>query len=624
VFGGGLVAAAALVLLWERTGTARATALPRWPTLAVLAVAAVACLVNGRYSSQHLVTDRDPGVYATHAVWLADHHHLLVDAPPKVFRGVPGLRWAQGGYGDHGSPNGPLYPQFIHLPAALFATAKLAGGVRGLFVANAVVGSAALLAVYAFATRLVRPWTAAAVTAALAANLVQVHFSRDAYSEPVAELALFAGLWLWRAAQDERSAPRAAVAGAVLGAAMMARVDSWVLLPAVAFFVFFEGVTDDSAAPRRALAWMVVGLAGATALGVADGLLFSRAYIRDLGPSASIAPFLGVVVVAGGLALARPAAGRLVDVFRYRRLAFARGAAGAVVLAAGLFWFVRPHVQTVHGPPLPSVAALQTREHLPVDPTRTYDEQTVSRLGWYTGPVALGAGFVGIALLVGRAVADRRHASATGLFLAVFGTTTALYIWSLRITPDHIWATRRFLPLTIPGLLIGAGVAVERLWRAEPWRVPARVGAGAVLAATLVFPLAVLYPVRYDRTDAGMLTMVRTMCDDLPADAAVVVTSDTARWIDMPQTIRDFCDVPAAASPRRITTAKLATFRAAATSAHKRLFLVGSSGIPDVDPAAGLQPRLVAKRELTRLEATIGRRPKRMQTQTFLLYVTPA
>jgi hypothetical protein len=139
-----------------------------------------------------------------------------------------------------------------------------------------------------------------------------------------------------------------------------------------------------------------------------------------------------------------------------------------------------------------------------------------------------------------------------------------------------------------------------------------------------VFPLAVLYPVRYDRTDAGMLTMVRTMCDDLPADAAVVVTSDTARWIDMPQTIRDFCDVPAAASPRRITTAKLATFRAAATSAHKRLFLVGSSGIPDVDPAAGLQPRLVAKRELTRLEATIGRRPKRMQTQTFLLYVTPA
>jgi len=629
VVGGGAAAAVGAAVVWERSGPRLTLGLAAWPTVFVVALAALACLVNARYSSQHLLTDRDPGVYATHALWLAKHNHLLVETRVPAFAGDHGLRFSQQGYFDERA-DGRLYPQFLHLTASLLAVGAWVR-VRLLFMVDALLGSLALLFVYAFGTRLMRPWAAAVATATLAVLLPQVHFSRDTFSEPATELTLFAGLWLLWAARDDLAWPRALIAGGLLGVAMTARVDSWVLLLPLVVYVFWERTLRRglSEAERdrhgRYLMALSAGVVVPTVLGMVDGYVFCPPYLRLLGGRATILPIAAVALAAVLMVVARMREGGAwdgaVQAVRRNQRTLAGAAAVAVVVVAGLFWFVRPRVQTVHRGHTDVVAALQKQEHVSVDGSRTYDESTVARLAWYLGPVGLGAGFIGFALLTGRLVRGGPFAARVAPFLLMAGATTLLYAWTIDITPDQIWATRRFLPISFPALVLGAGLVVDVLWaRWGGW------GKGAALAAAgaaLVYPAAALLPVRTERSYAGMVDASRRVCAAIPADAVVVVPGDTILNVMLPQTVRDFCHVPVAQTDAALSPQQLAEYKANAARAGRRLFLVSGSSRPTQDPAA-VTPRLIVSRPLARLEETISRRPSHVVDSGFELYVAPA
>ena len=52
----------------------------------------------------------------------------------------------------------------------------------------------------------------------------------------------------------------------------------------------------------------------------------------------------------------------------------------------------------------------------------------------------------------------------------IFGVTTTLYVYRPSIASDMIWFLRRFLPVTIPGLILFTLVIVEELFRREAAR----------------------------------------------------------------------------------------------------------------------------------------------------------
>jgi hypothetical protein len=136
-------------------------------------------------------------------------------------------------------------------------------------------------------------------------------------------------------------------------------------------------------------------------------------------------------------------------------------------------------------------AAIMVRQaalNLPLDGSRTYDENTVTWLAWYySWPVVVlgGIGAAGLTLWAWQ----RRNAGYVPL-LGVLGVSSALYLNKSEITPDQIWAMRRYLPVVIPlGLLLAAGV-LRTLWcqlreREVGWRRPAQTAlaiAGVALA----------------------------------------------------------------------------------------------------------------------------------------------
>jgi hypothetical protein len=270
--------------------------------------------------------------------------------------------------------------------------------------------------------------------------------------------------------------------------------------------------------------------------------------------------------------------------------------AGSVVAVLGLLsvyvGVVRPRVETGRNlsPDQPTaVASLQEKAGLEVDPLRSYDELSLEWLSWYLGPAAVALGLLGFALLVGRVLLRRRvddpRVLLAGLaFLLLFGASTALYLWRPSIIPVQYWATRRFLPVTIPGLLLCAAWLATLL---RPARLRAVVGA-VVAVALLVPPLVFLSGRATEREYVPMLAVTEMLCAALEPDDAVVLLGGRRIATALPQTVSSFCGVPVAVISGATTPAELAQVSQSAAAAGKRLVYLS----PVADPflAAGPVP----------------------------------
>ncbi len=514
--------------------------------------------INVRYSSQHLLTERDPGVYVNTGRWLANTGDLLVDPERAAYRGVPNenrVQFSAAGYYEGHREDGKLYPQFVHLlPVTLGASAWLVGS-RGMLKVNALLGGFALLVLFVLATKLMRQWAAVGATAALGLNLIQIHFSRDAYTEILTQILLFGGLWMVLSARRTLHGGRAAFAGLLVGVASMARIDAFIFLVPLAIYCVYELVSArtldrlEQSETRRFLASLAAGAAVPAAVAFADARLFSPVYLSDLWGSVRFVWAALILVVIAGLALVTtlPRAGALVGFVRSRRSEIAGAVAIGIVGLALVAYFVRPQLQTVFQPNVNRlVETLQRREALAIDGRRTFAEHTMQWLGLYLGPAALWGGIIGVALLTREVILGRSRRAV--LFVFVLLPMSALYVWDPNITPDHPWALRRFLPVTIPGLVIACFWLVDRL-SADPARSLRRALAVLVAGGALAFPVWTLAPVFPERTEQGLLTVTDKLCAYLPPDAAVLVAQTQLLDQNLTQTVRGFCEVPSANAP---------------------------------------------------------------------------
>ena len=107
---------------------------PRGVRPAAIAVVIVVCFVGlqMREATEHVIVDRDPGVYLTTGLSLARTGSLLVDPQSSAFGSPPPahVRFDSPGYYT-GAPDGQLYPQFLHVLPVLIAVGEGIGGPAG-------------------------------------------------------------------------------------------------------------------------------------------------------------------------------------------------------------------------------------------------------------------------------------------------------------------------------------------------------------------------------------------------------------------------------------------------------------------------------------------------------------
>jgi hypothetical protein len=515
---------------------------PRWPAVLALGVALAFGAFAAAHSSEHLLTNRDPGVYFVTGKWLATHGTLLYDSglPSSAVITLHPHAWSS--QGVYPQPNGTATFQFQHLLGVLLAAAHWAGGDWLMFRLPALLAAVSLLGVFLLARRLTSGPLALIAVVGIAIHPVSLHFAKDAYSEWLALTFAFAGLLAWLHTARDSPLHRFGAVGLILGAGTLARIDAW--LTVTAFFLGIAYLVATGSPARRPTPRQVAAIAAGVwavgLLGLADLRLRAPYYLVDL--TDQLAPLIASTVAAILLALvARWPADALLTGRRGLVRRLLSWAAPAAVVAAGLYaLFIRPAHPVTAGAPAWVVEALQAREGLAIEPLRTYAEASLQWFAAYQGHA--------LVLLMIAAVAHAAWATARGdtdrrfPIVSVLLGVSVVYLWRPSITPDHFWAMRRFLPIVLPLGFVALSWALSIVGRLPRLRRTAMAAAAIPLLLGAVSLGATGAPVATIRTEVGVLAATRDLCAALPDRAAVLL--DDALGIVYSAAIRSYCGVP--------------------------------------------------------------------------------
>ncbi len=550
-------------------GRSRARPWVSWWGLAGTAAAAVGFAVwQWLLASPSLIVDRAPGVATQAAFWIADNGSLPITGSLAFFGGAhPGLALASYGFAAHGS--GLLPTVAPGLPIVL-AAGLWAHALPGAAVVSPILGAIAIFAVGGLTGRLAGPQWAPVGAVLLGACLPEIYTSRSGFTEILAQALLFGGLCLVvDGLGPGRSRVIAALGGFVLGMAVLADpAVAIALLPAISFL----GVM--AASGRGQSLALGAGLAGGVALALAgDAALASASTLTEAFGNAgwpvlgfTLATAIGVVV-----GVVRPVRRRVAGWLAARPLRWLPDVAAGLVIAVMVGFAIRPYLQTVQGPANAYIAGLQRMAYLVPQPGRRYAEDSFYWVVWYAGAPALALGVAGLALLARRCLrallswrdpVGAARAAALPLGVTMWAAITVL--WQPATVPDQPWASRRLVPVVLPGLIVFA------VWMAG-WLIARsrRRGAGLVplVAAVACFVVALGAPVAATTfgvgaiwngqpglgpvpggvgthpTGAGQVLAVGRVCGAIPPRSSVIIVDSVAAR-QFTEVIRGMCGVP--------------------------------------------------------------------------------
>jgi len=483
----------------------------------------------------------------------------------------------------------------------VIAAADQLGGIRLATRTGAALVALASMLMWIVALRFVGDWWATLAVTIFSTSIITIHFARDTFSEPLAAVFVLGllGVLLW----SDRAA-HWGFAGVLAGLTVSARIDSILILVGVALVV----LVASWASRRRAIALASGAFAG-FAVALVDLVNRSPSYLSDKWPVFERAMLLALAItVAAGLMMAvrtplqrSKLAGWVRRVSNSVARPWPGNAAGVVVAATILALLLfRPQFQHLHGGLNQHISGLQQRDGLAVDGTRTYGEATLRWLTWYFGIPLVILGSIGAGLATRAVIAARSMEWA--IIGAVAAPVTILYLQSPRISGDQIWAMRRFLPVAIPLLLILAVSSAASIHSKFAGEV--RHGIAVVLVLALAAPtIVVTAPLAKDQTLWWSTASIIDLCDHLPDDSAVLVSSVVEFGDQLIRPLSRECEVPAARGD--IATLDIGRLTTAWAEEGRRMMVLTSV----YDPSYDLAPLQTVGLHQSHLQQVVERRP---------------
>jgi hypothetical protein len=582
-------------------------------------------LLNLRFSAENLFAQRDSATYELTARWLMDHQSLPIHTQPDLFGSPLGFDGTSAGF-QHQTDT-TVFAQGNHLLPVLLAIVGSVFGATAMLKANVVLAGIALLAFFAIARRIVGAGLALVGLVAFAVSMPIIYVSRDTFTEPLALLFLMGGLALLYRAVDTGRTLDFAAAGFVTSLAAVVRIDAYAAL--LSLLVVAAVLLAVAAPPqRRDAAWRSAALLGSALLMVVVGYLDvswlspgyyhnQRTQIIPVAVAGGVLAVVGAVTVACAWSWREPIKARIGT--PAGRLLLSR-VVGVTVIVAFLVLLSRPWWLTARGDFDNLILRVaQQAQGQPIDGTRLYTEYTVDWQAMYFGWPTVILAVLGYVVLLYRLI--RRSDYRLLGFLVMALSLSALYLWTPQITPDQVWAMRRYVPVVVPGLIIAAVAALRAGWTRWPTssavRVIVRGGVIVASVAVLMIPWLVTRPVRELREEAPQAAQVHALCAAVPSEGAVLVVDESLRWGYL-QTIRSYCEVPTlalvGASARQVADAERAV------GAHGRTLYVVASN-PSQLTFDGPVPPPFFTAVFTRWPSTVEMPPTEPIEQTVRVYL---
>lgn len=515
----------------------------RWCDILIIVGVLAWVGLNVGYASQHVFTDRDPAAYSVAGAWLASHDNLVIEKTP-VFGAGPELESASSGFNKHGNSGDRIYAHGEHLlPVYLGAAGKIIKEVD-IFKVNVLIGGIALLAVYAFARLFIRPRWALLAVAVMAMSLPMLYFSRDTYTEPLMMAFTFGSLALLFMGQRSGRGVLWLLAGILAGAAVATRIDASLNIIALMLFAIVVLALSKGQDRRKNIvnvSLLAAGTATASLVGLLDAIKLSPVYYAGHLKYLSQVLYAIVAMAILGLAVVLIAwrtkwLNKLdLTTKRWRGPAiFLLIILAMMALASRPLWFVDHGGAQFDIVPELQAAAGQTVEY------RSYAEHTVNWLVWYLGLPVVVLGVVGLAAMAARIMSGRNLLVTAGIL--IIGTTALLYLFAPTITPDQIWASRRFLPVVMPGLAIFAAYTLDRfIGRFLKWWPRSRLLSLGLVLVILSAPLLTSWPF-LRHSEKAQYASIGRVCGLLPSNSAVLWIGKAR--LEVVQPTRTFCGRP--------------------------------------------------------------------------------
>ncbi|MGH3098976.1 MAG: hypothetical protein ACRDMV_23560 [Streptosporangiales bacterium] len=550
------VVVAAVLLWWARRVPPLVRAqigfTPWWVLGSVLVFVAAFGVVQAVFHSGQVIGTREPAASVQYGWWLAQHGGLPIGLHKQAFGdAASGLTWSAPSFASDG---GAVWPRLMPGLPMLLAIGAWIGGLPAMLLVDAVLGALSVLAFAGLAGRLVGPRWAPLATITLAGSFPVMLTARAAYSAPLAQLLLLAGLCLLVDCRELRGRAARAAAGT---AGLLLGLGGLVQLAAFRDLVPIVVIIGVLAARRRVQAPpLAAGLAIGVALSVAAALLLARPDLAALG--GWLVPLAAVVAAAvlfavGYAALVRH--GRLGFSMpeRLARVSFASMSlpriCGGVVGLLFIVLAARPLWETARGAggaDARFIAAQQRRLGVPVDPSRWYSEWSLHWVAWWVGWAVLVLAAVAAVFLTARVIAGKggmRWLPALPILL----WSAMVALWLPGTMPDHPWADRRLVPVVLPAVVLLGTWGLSWMVRTYRPQAPRWFTHGIAVIGVLAFvaPVAVAtVPLVATPTQRGSVAALRELCAAIgPSSAVVVVGGAAAEYV---QPVRDSCGTPAA------------------------------------------------------------------------------
>jgi hypothetical protein len=527
----------------------RVRAFDRWDLGAVLLLVSLSWIYFR--PAEYILGGVDPGVYVLTGLGIArngsiiqpdiETQRLSPEERAALFGQVPRpwIRSGMPGFTERDFNTGELEPQGYHLYPTWIAVVASLSGPRGALYGTPALALLAIAALYLLGRRLINPMVGLGAALLWGVDTAQIWFARTPSAEMLAEALLLTGAFLLAVALQTKSKLFAVLAGCSLGLVHLAKIDLFAL--PIAMFGALAVLWVRRAVPREL--WIAVAAYGVVLVHTAiHAVLLAPAYTigtiitltsfldfslldqanpdrpntpaligRLLATNAPKLALLAVIftVLIGLIVLARR--GRWHE--RAPRFETSRVNLAVVLfaLSLGLYgYYVRPVIED----PLPDWQALSD--------VIVSDRTSLVRLGWYLSSFGLLLGLAGLTALV-----LLRPPLALALLVAGALLEGGLFLARGMITPIHFWAVRRFVPLVLPMLALGAAYALYLIGgnRGSRFRhVPGTI-LGVVLLGLTVLPFRpFLFHVEY----GGAFDQLQALADHFPANAALIF-----EWSDL-------------------------------------------------------------------------------------------
>lgn len=494
---------------WWPRGSARGT------SLALAVIVAVASVLYAFFPKESLLGERDEGIYAQHALHLIRTGGSAIDLRALGVAEDPRIAAIESGK----APELPgIYPtrghwtfQFSSATPVWMAMLGSVLGAQGIFRFNAIVGVLNCFAFLVLVRRMLKPsqraWAVAAL-AVFALQPAQMWISRNSLSEPFCSWFLLNGAALAMIALARRSRSLGMLSGALIGMAGFVRVDALIfpLAISVAWLVAVAlGRGRRGRLSNPILQEITFGCVAVQALALGYFLAFVQPYL--LGLSDRVLGAVVATVLCSFLARSIQTSSTL----RLPAVLARRGAlpvAFAVIAVFAYALWIRPHLQPY--------ALIESKLVPQLNGQRDWREASLVNIAAYLSmPVVLFAG-AGVALA---AASAWRGSLSTGRVwaMAFLLLPMLVYVWQPMVSPDHIWASRRWAPAVFPAFIVFAalGFAASSRHLIPRYTAIIAIVAGAALATNLLW---VQRDTLWLREDAGMLAQIRAIAERLPKD----------------------------------------------------------------------------------------------------------